>query len=105
MRAMLICLGVIAAAACSQTPPAEGPAEPPAASAPQTAEEATAQDSCGASRFRHLIGAPASEIDETTLPAGARIITPDTMVTQDFRPDRLNIITGVDGRVGSLSCF
>jgi hypothetical protein len=105
MRAMLICLAVIAAAACSQTPPREAPDGPPPASAPQTAEEATAQDSCGASRFRYLIGAPASEIDESALPEGARIITPDTMVTQDFRPDRLNIITGTDGRVGSLSCF
>lgn len=102
MRATLISLAAVAAAACSPT--TEGPSDSPAA-LPQTAEEATAQDACGASRFRHLIGAPASEIDESALPAGARIITPDTMVTQDFRPERLNIITGTDGRVGSLRCF
>lgn len=75
------------------------------AATPQTAEEATAQDACGASRFQHLIGTLASEIDQATLPAGARVLTPDAIVTQDFRPDRLNIMTGTDGRVSSLSCY
>lgn len=107
MRMILIALAAMTAAACTPTTPPEEPATPqtPAASAPQTAAEATAQDVCGASRFQHLIGTPASEIDQASLPEGARIITPETMITQDFRPERLNIITGTDGRVSSLSCF
>jgi hypothetical protein len=72
---------------------------------PQNAEEATAQDTCGASRFQQLVGTLASEIDQATLPPGSRVITPDAIVTQDFRPDRLNVMVGTDGRVGSLSCF
>ncbi len=72
---------------------------------PQNAEQATQQDTCGAARFRALIGTQASEIDESTLPPRTRIITPDMMVTQDFSPTRLNIMVGTNGRVGSLRCF
>jgi hypothetical protein len=72
---------------------------------PQNAEEATASDTCGADRFRTLIGTPASEIDQSTLPPRTRIITPDMMVTQDFSAQRLNVMVGTDGRVGSLGCF
>ncbi|MBL8543179.1 MAG: hypothetical protein JNJ63_05175 [Hyphomonadaceae bacterium] len=77
----------------------------PPAAAPQTPDEATAQDSCGAARFRHLMGAPADQIDRAALPPRTRIITPGMMVTQDFSPQRLNIFVGVDGKVGSLRCF
>jgi hypothetical protein len=62
-------------------------------------------DTCGMAQFAHLVGAPADQIDRATLPAGARVITPDTMVTQDFRAERLNIMVGVDGVVGSLACY
>lgn len=95
IRAALAIL-VLSVAACAQTPPA---------SPPQTAEDATAQDTCGAARFASLVGSPATQIDRATLPARTRIITPDMMVTQDFSPERLNIIVGTDGRVGSLRCF
>lgn len=76
-----------------------------AADQPQTAEQATQSDTCGAARFRHLIGTDAAAIDRSTLPPGARIITPDAMVTQDFSPGRLNIFTGTDGKVSSMRCF
>ncbi len=72
---------------------------------PQNAEEATRQDTCGAARFRNLIGEEAATIDPETLPSRARIVTPEMMITQDFAPTRLNIIVGTDGRVGSLRCF
>jgi hypothetical protein len=72
---------------------------------PENADQATQQDTCGAARFRNLIGTQASAIDQTTLPPRTRIITPDMMVTEDFSATRLNIIVGTDGRVGSLRCF
>lgn len=80
-------------------------ASPPALPAPDTAQEATEQDTCGIARFRHLIGTPAAEIDRTTLPARTRIITPDMAVTMDFSAERLNIMVGTDGIVGSMRCF
>lgn len=108
MRALLI--GLFALAACSQETnvPAE-PTAPPVAEAPvalpQTQAEATAQDTCGAAAFQSLVGTEASAIDQATLPAGTRVITPDMMVTQDFSPTRLNIMVGTDGKVGSLACY
>jgi len=109
MRKFLLiaaCAGALAACgqttnpATTETPVAEAPA-----AAPTNAAEATAQDTCGAAAHQALIGTPASAIDLSTLPAGTRVLTPDMMVTQDFRADRLNVITGTDGLVGSLSCY
>lgn len=75
------------------------------ASAPQSAAEATRRDTCGASAFRALVGRSAAEIERARLPTGTRVITPDMMVTQDFSPNRLNIMVGSDGMIGSLQCF
>jgi len=69
------------------------------------AAQATQADACGATRFIGLIGTPADQIDRASLPAGARVLTPDMMVTADFRGDRLNVIVGSDGKVGSMRCF
>ncbi len=72
---------------------------------PRDADEATERDTCGARRFAQLVGTPAASIDRAALPASTRIITPDMMVTQDFSPQRLNIMVGTNGVVGSLRCF
>ena len=72
--------------------------------APGTAADATAQDTCNAARYRDLIG---SHISESTLSENmdTRILSPDSIVTQDFRPDRLNIILDAEGRITSLDCY
>jgi hypothetical protein len=108
MRKLLFTACVLALAACGQTTATtETPAEPvtEAPAAPTNAAEATAQDSCGAAAHQALIGTPASAIDLATYPPGTRIITPETMVTQDFVPTRLNLTTGTDGNVASLNCY
>lgn len=53
-------------------------------------------DSCGLSRIGDLVGKPISATlsDDARKRSGARtirVIRPGTMVTMDFRPDRLNI--------------
>jgi hypothetical protein len=96
MRPIVFALVVLAAACAGPTPPAP---------APSNAEEATAADTCGIARFRHLIGQRADQIDRSTLPPRTRIITPDMMVTMDFSAERLNIMVGTDGIVGSMRCF
>jgi hypothetical protein len=104
----LIAACAAALAACGQTTtPAttEAPATVESPAAPTNAAEATAQDTCGAAAHQALIGTPASGIDLATFPAGTRIVTPETMVTQDFVPTRLNITTGTDGNVASLNCY
>jgi hypothetical protein len=76
-----------------------------ASATPQNAEQATAADTCHASRFRALIGTPASAIDRSTLPPRTRIISPGMMITQDFSPERLNIRVLPDGKVAAIGCF
>lgn len=98
MRALLMAGATLALAACGQTTtPTEAPV-------PTTAAEATAQDTCGASQYTSLVG---SNFAAVTLPAGANIhiIQPDSMVTQDFSAERLNIITDANGIITSLECY
>lgn len=97
MRSALVVLALLAA--CAQ------PAPPASQTPPTTAEEATAQDACHASRFRQLVGTAASAIDRSALPANTRVIMPGQMITMDFRADRLNIRVGPDGKVTELGCF
>ena len=109
MRALLTACAAFALAACGQiTTPAttDAPAttETPVATEPLTAADATAQDTCGATHYRAMIG---TNIAAATFPAGAnmRIIQPNTPVTQDFRADRLNVLTDANGVITSLECY
>jgi hypothetical protein len=94
------------AAACA--PPAENkaeePTQEPVVTAPQTREEATAQDSCGAAQYRAMIGTPIAAATFPSTP-NIRVITPDMMVTQDFSAARLNVIVDTNGNISSLECF
>jgi hypothetical protein len=99
-----LCAIALFGAACA--PPANGPGAPelPSAAGPQTREEATRQDTCGAAAYRDMIGA---NIAAVTFPAdsGIRVIQPDTAVTQDFRADRINVIADEHGVITALECF
>lgn len=105
IRASLISLALLAAACtpAAETPPPEAPVvETP--TGPQTAAEATAQDTCGGSQYSSLVG---SNFAAVTLPAdsGIRIIQPDSAVTQDFNPQRINIIVDAGGIITSIECY
>lgn len=99
IRASLFAFALLAAAC---TPPAEIP--PPEQPAPQTAAEATAQDTCGAAQYRSMVG---SNFAAVTLPveANIRVVQPDTIVTQDFSPTRINMIVGADGIITAFECY
>lgn len=58
---------------------------------------------CPEQEYSWLIG---QNIAEVSLPSDLndRIIAPDTPVTQDFRPDRLNIMIDEDGFITDLDC-
>ena len=63
-----------------------------------------AEDTCGAGAFAQLIGQPEREIDRTSLPDTARVVGPDTVVTMDFAPGRLNVMVNAQGVVTELRC-
>jgi hypothetical protein len=94
------------AAAC--TPPTEEkgeePAQDPVSTAPMTRDEATAQDTCGAAAYRAMIG---TSIAAASFPATPqiRVIMPGSVVTEDFRADRLNVIVDAGGNITALECY
>lgn len=61
-------------------------------------------DACGASGLQDFVGQPESVLAATTFPAPVRIIHPDTPVTEDYSPSRLNIDIGRDGRIARVWC-
>ncbi|MDY0957429.1 I78 family peptidase inhibitor [Sphingomonas sp. CFBP8993] len=81
-----------------------------AACAPMTKSEQNAgSGACGDARVAHLVGKVWSEslraqILKTSSAASLRVIAPGTVVTMDYRPDRLNIETDDQGRVTRLRC-
>jgi hypothetical protein len=110
MKAFLSACALALMAACStgllpQQQPAATAAADDVAPAPVTPNPATAgEDSCGMAAYAALVGQPATAIDRASLPANARVVAPNMMVTQDYRPDRLNIHVSTAGRVSSLRC-
>lgn len=106
MRALLLAAAALTLVACGQTTTVETPPEPetPVATAPTTREEATAQDTCGASDYAAMVG---SNVAAITLPAGLnhRIIAPDTPVTMDFSAERVNFLTDANGVITSVECY
>lgn len=64
---------------------------------------APADDSCGAAALADHLGAPAADLG-TALPAGARLLPPGSMMTQDFRPDRVNLDLDAEGRITRIWC-
>ena len=79
---------LLSLAACQPLPPA--PAEP-------------AAPVCPAPAYGSLVGANAAAV---TLPAGlnVRIVGPDSVVTMDFVPDRLNLRVNRAGVIVAVDC-
>jgi hypothetical protein len=69
----------------------------------QPVPEDVAQGTCPADGYATLVGQPLAAV---TLPADldARIIGPDTVVTMDFDPTRMNIYVDEDGVIQRVAC-
>jgi hypothetical protein len=98
----MMVLGVLAMAmTIGAAPPQTGPAIYPA--------RAESGHRCDAAKARALIGrkrSPAVEREALRLSGAARVrwIPPGTMVTMDYRPDRLNLHLDRKGRIVSVNC-
>lgn len=62
------------------------------------------EDACGASGSQNLVGQSADILAAMTFPIGTRLIYPDTAVTMDFSPERLNIAVGPTNRIEEVYC-
>ena len=102
MRILLTACAAFALVACGQTT-TPATTEAPATTA-QTPAAVAPEDACGRSQYTALIG---TNIAAATFPADSdvRIILPNTPVTQDFRAERLNVLTDANGVITSLECY
>lgn len=76
---------------------------------PKTPPEAVPGVECNAGAVNDLVGKTRSaEVEAEALRlSGAKTVRwlmPDSMMTQDFRVDRLNLHLGTDGKIGSARC-
>mgnify|MGYP001809558109 CR=1 FL=1 len=60
-----------------------------------------APDLCRAEEYRGMIGTP---IAAATFPSGVRTIGPDTIITEDFVPARLNVLVDGGGSITGFRC-
>lgn len=114
---LLIAIASLTLPACTQpeaqtaTPMATPVSTPTTQPAPpsESAKPEPAADECGASKLGSYKGqAPAADtmakIKQTIGHDRIRTINPGDAVTMDFRPDRLNVEVGEDGRIKRLRC-
>lgn len=61
-------------------------------------------DACGAAGLQSLIGQKDDALAAMTFPQGTRFIYPGTPVSEDYRPDRLNIDIDQSERITGVWC-
>lgn len=66
------------------------------------AAPAANEDRCGAAAFADRVGAAVADL---AIPDSARVIRPDSIVTRDFRPNRLNFIVDAAGTITAVQCY
>lgn len=104
-RAVLAVLAIALAAACTPTEqPTYRDLDRLARRQQSEAISRPPPDTCQMAQHQSLIGSVGGSIDQSTLPAGSRIICHNCPVTLDFRAERLNVELGADGKVIGLRC-
>ncbi|WP_313137477.1 I78 family peptidase inhibitor [Paracoccus jeotgali] len=88
-----LALALLSLTACVEPEAATGPGVPPPS------------DACGASALQTLVGKPLGSLDFRSLSRVPRQIGPDMAVTDDYRPDRLNIEYDAANRVTKVACY
>jgi len=112
-------LAILAAAAVMACTPASEPApetptvEPslaaqvnpqPMPQPPAADPAAPGADACGAARYAALVGKAITEPGVPPEGPNVRYIRPDTQVTMDFRPDRLNVDIDAANAITGFRC-
>ncbi|MES2816951.1 MAG: I78 family peptidase inhibitor [Pseudomonadota bacterium] len=62
------------------------------------------ENACGAAGMQDLVGRDDAVLAAMTFPQGTRLIYPGTPVTEDYRPDRLNIDIDPSGTITGVWC-
>lgn len=102
MRVALVFAGLLALGACAQTGGANSGGQPPLPS--RDLYPTGIDDSCGATAYAVLIGQDATALERILILREVRVIRPGSIVTQDYKPQRLNFRIDDSGRVAELTC-
>jgi len=81
---------------------ASAPVDP--AAAPPVDVTNPPPDACGAAQYASLVGKPITEPGVPPEGPGVRYIRPNSQVTMDFRPDRLNIHIDANEIITEFRC-
>ena len=65
---------------------------------------AAIDDTCGAARYGGIIGKDAFVLQRGFRPGEIRIITPGTVAAQDYNPERLSFVIGLDNTIRQINC-
>lgn len=108
VRAAVSIVGLMVLFACATPKPETRPAPPPPAprvEAPPAMPAEEPKDTCGAKPLQYLVGKPKSEIPVPVDPTKRRVTCTTCPVTQDYRPDRLNIFFDAEtGIIKEVKC-
>lgn len=86
-------------AACAAPPPVVAPGLPPAGSYPTGLD-----NTCDGERYGPLVGQDATALERVLIMRQVRVIRPGTIVTQDYRPERINFEIDAAERITRISC-
>lgn len=115
MRHSLVFLALLGLSACSSAPiePEPLPVDPALAAAQAEADAQAEAESraemedalreCKAVDLLDQVGQPGTGL-ALELPAGARMIEPGSIVTQDYQPQRINVDLDTDGNISRIWC-
>ncbi|MCO4848320.1 MAG: hypothetical protein KC448_10160 [Yoonia sp.] len=91
-------IAILALAACT-TPPPQTAKGPVGQSLPSGLD-----DTCRAVRYHPLLKQDATALEKVLILGPVRIIRPNSIVTQDYRPERMNFHIDAANRIGKISC-
>ena len=92
MTRLILCLPLLALAACVPVPPDPVPPTLPP------------DDACGAPGLQGLVGQPRRVLETMKFGVPVRVIEPGMAVTMDYNPARLNIELDAAGRIIRVTC-
>ena len=61
-------------------------------------------DTCGATDYVFLVGQPATALERVLIMDVVRIIRPETMVTMDYRANRINFMISDQEMISDVTC-
>lgn len=68
------------------------------------AEPAPQADTCGATALQVLVGEPADALAAYQFRGTMRVVPPDSVVTLDFNPARINVALDSVGLITGVTC-